>query len=415
MTEAVFAASPSTGGAGPSPRAGYRRLGAVLALLLGILALVGPTAGAVSSLRSIATAEDPLVTFGLTPAQIKDQPFRANFDLEMTPGQVIRDSVRIRNFSSERLELNVYGTDAFNAANGAVDLLPGATDPKDAGTWITLEKESLSLASNDFADVPFTLRVPATGVEPGDHIAGIVASYLGETTAADGQVVKLDRRIGTRVQVRIAGELTPQLVISNLKTRYDGTWNPIGRGSMDVSYRVTNVGNVRMGVDQQIKISSPIGFPSTTVRPAPLTDLLPGNTVEVTEKVSGVWPTFRANTKVALTPIASREGDTFPPNVAASAKAGNWAIPWATILLLIVLAIAWKLRQRRRQLQQDSSARELEAMVDARLGGPADTAPATAGRAGSGHAPNGHAPNGQPAPGWPADTTTGPAGGRTAP
>ena len=370
MTTAVRTATPPSARAGASDRQAFRRLCAVLALLVGALTLLGPAAGATP--RTAPTAADPnepTITFGLTPLQGKDQPYRANFDLELTPGQEFKDSVRVRNLSGQQIKLGVYATDALNTENGAVDLLAGADRPEDLGAWITLEREDVTLASNDFIDIPFTLKVPTTA-SPGDHTAGIIASYVGEGGGTAGPAVTIDRRIGTRVLVRVAGTLTPKLVVSDLKTSWDGPMNPLGRGTTTVAYRVSNDGNVRMGATQKIKISSPIGFPATTVNPPQVADLLPGNSIVQTHKVDGVWPIFRSTTKVTVAPVPVREGDSFPADISASAKTSNWTFPWAFLIFAIVLFIGWKLWQRRQRQLEDAKSAELTALVDSRLGVP---------------------------------------------
>ncbi len=247
-------------------------------------------------------ADDPTITFGLTPPQGNGQPFRANFELAVTPGEEVKDSVRIRNLSGNQIKLNVYATDALNSESGAIDLLAGADRPKDIGSWITLERPEVTLASQDFLDVAFTLRVPADA-SPGDHTAGILASYLGEPESSGGPSMLIDRRIGTRVLARVAGALTPKLVVSDLKTGWDGPINPLGHGTMTLSYRVTNDGNVRMGANQNVEIASPSGFPARNFKPAQIPDLLPGNSVVQSHKITGVWPTFRSATKVTVSPV----------------------------------------------------------------------------------------------------------------
>ena len=369
MTTIDRSASPPSAGAGTPERLMRRRLAAVLVLLFGALVLVGPSAGAALRPASVRTADDATVTFGLTPTQEKGRPLRANFDLNLTPGQEVRDSVRIRNLSGTQLKLNVYATDAMNTESGAVDLRPGSDRPSDLASWIELERTEITLASNDFLDIPFTLKVPTTAM-PGDHTAGIVASYVGAEATGSGTVVTVDRRIGTRVLARVAGTLSPKLVVSDLKTGWSGPTNPLGGGTMTGTYRVSNDGNVRMGATQKIKIASPIGLPSKTITLAPIPDLLPGNSVVQTFAVDGVWPTFRSATKVTVSPVAIQEGDNFPAELTSSAKTATWTFPWALLALAVVLFIAWKFWQRRRRHLDAEKSAALEAIVDSRLGDP---------------------------------------------
>ncbi len=363
----------------PGPRRTSRRLAVVSVLLLNVLGASGFVTAAhahrpLDSSLATADGEDSLVTFGVQPVQPKDKPFRANFVYELSPGQEIRDTVRVFNYSSSPLKLSLLATDAFNSDSGAQDMLNTATAPKDLGSWIKLEKTDLTITGNDRVDVPFTIKVPSTGIEPGDHTGGILASYLGTKTAADGTALKLDRRIGNRVQIRVTGPLNPKLAITDLKTTYDNTMNPAGGGTMNVTYTVKNVGNVRLGANPTIKISSPIGFPSRTIRPEAVTEVLPGNAVTLTSKVSGVWPTIRAKTAVTLTAVTTLPGDDFNATTSgAKADAANWTLPLALVVALLLLFGAFKLHQRRQRRLQDAKARELAALVDARFGQPSGT------------------------------------------
>jgi hypothetical protein len=326
-------------------------------------------------------------TFGLQPTQPKGQPFRANIAMSLKPGQTASDSVRVQNRSTKSLTLKVYASDAYNAENGAIDILPSDDRPSDAGSWVTLERNEVTLASGDFVDIPFTVKVPAGGSEPGDHTAGIVASYVAPQTD-QGNPVLVDYRIGTQVQIRIAGTLTPKLQISDLKTTWTGTNNPVGRGTMDVSYTVRNVGNIRLAATQQIQVKSPIGLPSTTVRPPNVPELLPGNSIKITQAVDGVWPTFRSTTKVSLTPQATRDGDRIPAELKVAASAANWTIPGAFLILCLVgAALLWFQRRRAEQRRAMEEAR-LAAAFGVQLGDP------TAAQAAGYHPANG---NGRPA------------------
>jgi hypothetical protein len=348
----------------------------VLAVAMGVLALLGPAAVAAPSPRAVGF-DEPGVTFGLQPTQTVGKPFRPNFVLDLPPGGEAHDTFRVRNDGSATQTFTLFAGDAFNAATGAIDLKATGKPSRDIGTWITLEKNSIELAGGQFADVGFTLKVPASAT-PGDHTAGIVAS-LGTSPGAAGPSVSVDRRIGTRVLLRVAGDLKPSLKLSDLKTSFNGPISPVGRGTMNVTYRVSNVGNVAMGVDQKIKVNSPFGFPAKTVTPAQIADLLPGNSITVTEKVSGVWPTLRSMTKVSLSPVSINPGDSFPPTVATRASSGTWTLPWAFLVLVILILAGFLAWQRRQQQAHNRRASELEALVDARMGAGAGTGDASYG------------------------------------
>lgn len=351
-----------------APRRGRRRSRFVAAVLLGSLTLAGSASA--GPLRTAVSADEPVVTWGLQPTQNPDGPYRPNFVFTLKPGEEIHDSIHLQNYSAEKVELTIYPSDAFNSPNGALDLLPGDKEPTDVGRWITLDETNVTLSPNDLVDIPFTLTVPKDGVEGGDHVGGIVSSFKGVTNGEKAPV-KLDRRLGTRVQVRIDGPLNPQLTISKMKTRYDGPSNPAATGTMRVTYTVTNTGNVRLAAKKSIKVKSPIGFPTHTTDLAPLPELLPGNAINIADEIHGVWPTVRASTKVTLTATPTRDGDDFNGTEAgASASTGAWTWPWAFLLLMVALGIGYAIRRELKKRREAAHARELEALVDARIGQP---------------------------------------------
>lgn len=374
MTQPDSAAAPSGRAGVRTRRSAIRRLSAA-ALLVGSLALA-PVAPALATTTPTATAvasaddKDSTVTWGLTPIQDPKKEFRPNFNFELKPGEDLKDSVRVRNYGGAPLKLKVYASDAHNSENGALDLLPGGRHPKDAGSWITLGRNDVTIAPNDFTDIPFTIKVPDKDVESGDHVGGIVASFIGE--GKDDKIqVKVDRRIGTRVQIRVAGPLHPQLAITKMHTVYDTPSNPAGTGTMHTRYKVTNTGNVRLAANKVIRVKSPLGFPAHTAHLAPIPELLPGNSIVVVEDVHGVWPTIRSSTKITLTAVPTREGDSFNATDAGThADEATWSPPWALLLTILVLALAYYLHRRRQQRTQKTHARDLQALVDARLGLP---------------------------------------------
>lgn len=57
--------------------------------------------------------------------------------------------------------------------------------------------------------------------------------------------IYLDQRIGARVHIRLAGDVRPELTVTQVAADYAGSLNPFSRGTAVVTYRVTNTGNVR--------------------------------------------------------------------------------------------------------------------------------------------------------------------------
>lgn len=354
---------------------------ALVAVLVGLVLLglgVGLAPGALGAQEdpgqgdgAAAPSEDATLTWSVRPTPTDEEPERPNFSYEIDAGETIRDSLRVRNFGPEELPLVVYASDAVVTPNGALDLLPAGEAPKDVGAWVRLGSGLVTVPPGEFVDIPFVVTVPADA-ESGDHSGGIVTSLVSESTDEEGEPVRLDRRLGSRMHVRVSGELWPELAVTDLAVSYEGRANPVGSGSMRVSYTVENVGNVRLAAEQRLRIRGLAGLGGKEVELEATPELLVGSSLSFDVEVGGVWPTFRTEVVVELAPYPTREGDEFDPEVlAASSSARTWTIPWALIVtLLVVVLVGLVVRWRRRQRTRREDAR-VEAAVTAALQGTA--------------------------------------------
>jgi hypothetical protein len=222
--------------------AGTFLLGAALAVALGGLgsasaawpastgAAPPPVSGAVTWLAP--TADDPAtdnagggdadgnVTWGVQPATSNGPDGRTAFDYQVAPGTIISDWIAVTNYSNYAADFRVYAADATTDYDTAQFTLVGAEQAStDLGAWTAVDSGPAECPdSNDQAEedcahdlgvrvtlepgeersLPFTITVP-TDATPGDHSAGVVASF--EQTAPDesGTLVLMEQRVGARV------------------------------------------------------------------------------------------------------------------------------------------------------------------------------------------------------------------------
>lgn len=298
-----------------------------------------------------------LQTFGIGPANAKGLDRRPAYIYVAKPGTVIKDRVALLNYTFKPLKVRVYASDAFTAEGGAFDVLPAATKPTDAGAWTSLKPRTVTLPARSSKAgappsqtvIPFRISVPKAA-EPGDHAAGIVASTSTDDVAAAGAAgIVVDRRVGTRIYMRVTGPLDPRLEVTDLTASYDHSWNPVGAGTVEVSYRVRNTGNVALSAAQAVRVS---GWFGASASAAPLPDLvqvLPGSSVTVSTVVEGVRPTFRGTVAVDLAPY-NETGQTRETFASSSTTVGLWLIPWALLVAIAVITAAvWTYRVRRRR------------------------------------------------------------------
>jgi len=203
-------------------------------------------AATVTVLTPLAAHADDTDGIGGAPATDGQLDSRSRFSYELSPGQNIQDQYMVENTGSTAQQVTVFATDAYNTKEGDFALLATSRTPSDAGGWLVFsngqKKMTIDLAAGASQLLNFTVTVPADA-RPGDHAAGIVIS----APTVQGQVL-IDRRVATRMYVRVAGALQPALTVSSISSRYNYTLNPLA-GSTTITITLRNSGNVALGAN----------------------------------------------------------------------------------------------------------------------------------------------------------------------
>jgi len=332
----------------------HHRLRLVFSTALAIVFALGtglPGASAVDKPKP-GPAAVARITFGAQPATKGAPDKRPNYRYAATPGGTLRDQVAVRNLSTSAVTLRVYATDAVNINNGGFGLLPRAQRPKDIGTWVTINGRAadgtVTVAARSVKILNLSMKVPAKA-QPGDHTGGVIVAVttLSKNKTGTAANVELDQRVGVRLFVRVSGPLHPSLSVKPLDANYQNIPNPFGRGATNVTFRVTNTGNVNMGGRQSLSIKGLVG--SAQVLAIPDAEvLLPGGYVDVKTSLKQTWPLVHESATVTVKPLVL-PGDLGAGKGTYSAVTSFWAVPW-TLLALLVLIVAglWYLRRARR-------------------------------------------------------------------
>lgn len=258
---------------------------------------------------------------------------RTNLSYELNPGDEVDDVITVFNFSNVDLSFRVYATDAFNDEDGTFQLLARDEEPVDVGSWFDLGLEGVSIPAGAQATFPITVRVPADA-RPGDHVGAVLASSEAVGTGPDGDVINLDRRTGTRVYLRVAGPLAPELAVEDLSTTYSPSLDPTG-GSAEVRYTIVNRGNVRLAGTYRASVAGPFGAFRSSAATEEIPELLPGEEMHVTQAIDGVAATGLLFTDVDLHPQPfGDDAAELPP---AGRSTFDFAIPF-TLLAAVVVA-----------------------------------------------------------------------------
>ncbi|WP_340698294.1 WxL protein peptidoglycan domain-containing protein [Cellulosimicrobium funkei] len=370
-----------------SPAPASRALRALAGPLLALALLGAPAAAALpgqaapaaapgqaapAARTAVATDDTPApdpektVQWGVRPGDTAQGVDRPNFAYSLAPGGSLRDSLVVSNHGDTPLALAVYAADGFLTDDGTLDLLPAGEESTALGSWIALDQAEVEIPPQERVEVPFTVTVPDDAT-PGDYAAGVVSSLV--VVAEDG--VTTDRRLGSRVHLRVQGELAPALAVDEVRLAYDGTLNPFAPGSATVTFTVTNEGNARVAPATAVRVSGPFGLGATSATDVDVPELLPGSSVERTVEVDGVWPlgrevaTLTVGGEVVPLPGTVPDPEVVVPGVVATTA--TWAVPWVALglLVLVALLVVWRVRARRRA--RTAQQRAVDAAVTAAL------------------------------------------------
>jgi len=320
-----------------------RAFAAIVVGLLGLPGLPGLLVGG----SPVAAADDGQVTWSVAPADNDLGASRPNFGYEVEPGDTIDDAFVVTNGTAAPLALAVYAADAFTTSSGQLDLLPAGEPSADVGTWVALDQDEVTLDAGQAATIRFTVTVPDDAT-PGDHSGGIVTSFR---SAQSGSTVALDSRLGSRMHVRVAGELAPAVDATDVRVDYHPSWNPFAAGSATVTYVLRNTGNTRAAATDSASVAGPLGLLSAGSPQQDTPELTARSEIERQIEVAGVWPTLRLSASVEVLPESVGVGGATLPTLTVEGSA--WAVPWSLLVLVLVVVVGAVLvpsvRERRRR------------------------------------------------------------------
>jgi hypothetical protein len=293
----------------------------------------------------------------MAPSQpTSTSPARAYLEYEVQPGQLLHDSVTIRNLTIRTLTLQLYPADAVNTPRSAAfGLRPPDAPRVDVATWVHLATSPVVLMGNSQVDVPFDVLVPANA-SPGDHAGGVVAVNTTPSSRIGGGrgQIGIVQGIGVRIYARVSGPLRPGLAVQSqvLQPSFPVISHLVGRGRVTINYSVANVGNTREAAVARIRFTDFFGRTVAKLPDRRLPELLPGGRVDVAE----VWNHLPAGRFTARLEVFS-----------ADARVARQRRFWAfglTDLVLVILPIAavalvlWTRKRRRAGVASEGASRE---------------------------------------------------------
>lgn len=166
----------------------------------------------------------------------------------LEPGQSVQDGVTIINNSNNERTVLVYPTDSSVSSGGAFACEQLVDEADEVGSWITLEKDSVTLASAGTETINFTITVPED-VDVGEHNGCIVMQGATDNEQETTQGIGLNFRSAIRVAILVPGEIQKELRIANFT-------DAITREKVTLTANVENLGNVSVDADIQATLNT---------------------------------------------------------------------------------------------------------------------------------------------------------------
>ncbi|MGW0738231.1 COG1470 family protein [Streptomyces sp. NPDC002851] len=232
---------------------------------------------------------------------------RPYFYLEGAPGAVLEDRVAVTNPGDEPHTVRLRGA-------------------RDAGAWIRLKDDKVTVPPRTRAEVPFTVTVPE-GAVPGDHPASLVVREDGSGRGAD-----------VRVHLRVSGPTLAALTVEDV--RVDGG---------HISYALVNRGNTALTPKLAVRADGLLGRRLLDRAPRTLpVELAPGRRITLREP----WPDVPAldSADVHLT-VTGAGGARDEAEVSVRFASGDAVAAVGGGLLALVGGAYWGVREwgRRRR------------------------------------------------------------------
>ena len=293
---------------------------------------------------------------------------RTSYRYTVNPGAAVTDALTIANHGSTALDLSVYAADGYTTDSGQFDLLVGGADSVNVGAWIDADSDRISIDAGETIDVPFSLVVPENAT-PGDYAGGIVTSLV-EPDQANG--INVDRRLGIRIALRVAGDLVPGLTAEDATIDWGGGLFPFSSGDGTVTYTLRNTGNAVVSAQQSVSVTGPFGwFPADVSDIEETPPLLPGETWEVSVPARGIPPVVLLTGAATITPVVTDASGSTTTLAPVTVTMGGWAVPWLLLLLVVALvALALllpRITRRRHAAQREREDRRVEEAVQRAL------------------------------------------------
>jgi len=122
-------------------------------------------------------------TFGVEPQPLRvNSAARGTFEIPLEPGAEFQDAIRIYNKTDEAIDLALCAADAEAGADGTISYGFCGSHPKGVGSWIELDRSTVTLGPRAEAVVDFRVNVGSSNPTPNLGALVVEESDKGQTT-----------------------------------------------------------------------------------------------------------------------------------------------------------------------------------------------------------------------------------------
>ncbi len=249
-------------------------------LLRALVAAVGVTAGGLAGALPASAETGQAIGVAPAPGATGLSSGGNYFSPTVAAGGTFSSTVLLANPNTEAVQVVLYGVDGVTSAGSGSTYSNQGQPLTGPGTWIQLDKTSMTLGALSRTTVGFTVHTPSSAT-PGDHLGGVAIEGVKPSANAGGGAVRV--KILTRsvigVLIRIPGDAQYGMKIGT-PSLSSGAFR-VG----EVNSLLTNTGGLLVRPFVVDRLQGPNGYDKSITRA--LDTILPGTSTTY----SLFWPT----------------------------------------------------------------------------------------------------------------------------
>lgn len=172
------------------------------------------------------------------------------FIYNLSSGAAKSDQLHLQNGLDEKATVEVYAVDGTVTATGDMTCKQKVEDKVDAGKWVNIPKQEITLEAKESKLVDFTVNVPGK-VDVGEHNACIVVQRKNTQPVATGGV-QIQTRQAIRMAIVVPGDIHRDVTIDKFDIKSENA-------SQLYEIALKNSGNVSADVDIKLVVKDAAG------------------------------------------------------------------------------------------------------------------------------------------------------------